>query len=256
MSRRSRGELRDLMIEAGCEVVRERGLAFDPPTLTYATVFDHLEQTRGIRLHRSQVHDRIWPNQEAYRLDVVVSTIRGSLAGSDDVDELVEDLDRPGNPTAARRLAEQWANTSIEISIKCADADRRIDLFVAAEALSTSGSTTAPEIAEATQLNLERRMEHNTQRLRDLASQLDLRPDPNLGLDDDEALAFLARAGSGLIEGGRLLETVDRDLHQPFETLDADGAPVTRTATALAFSLLVEEVFGLRPDASGQAENR
>jgi hypothetical protein len=255
MSRRSREELRDLMIDAGCELVRQRGLAFDPPSLTYATVFDHIEQTRGVRLHRSQVHDRIWANQEAYRIDVAVSTIRDSLAGSDHVDQLVEYLDRPDNPTAARRLAEQWVTESIEISIKHADANRRVDLFVAAEALSASGSRTAPEIAEATQLNLERRMEHNTQRIRDLASQLDIRPDPNLGLDDD-AFAFLARAGSSLIEGGRLLETVDGELNQPFETLDADGAPVTRTATALAFSLLVEEVFGLQPNESEAAENR
>ncbi len=80
------------MIDAGCELVRRRGLAFDPPSLTYANVFDHLEQTRGVKLHRSQVHGRIWENQDAYRLEVVLSTIADTLPGSAEVDELVAEL--------------------------------------------------------------------------------------------------------------------------------------------------------------------
>lgn len=245
MSRRSSEELRDLMIEAGCELVRQRGLAFDPPSLTYATVFDHVEATQGIRLHRSQVHDRIWPSQDAYRVEVVVSTIRNSLAGSDEVDQLVTDLDQPDGPESARRLALRWVMESIDISLEHADADRRIDLFVAAQALSTSGSATAPEIGEATRINLEARMEHNQERFRNLAGALGVDPDPDLGLSPDDAFALLARNGSALIEGGRLLETVDGELNRPFDTTDGDGKPVTLSATQLALSVLVEEVFGL-----------
>lgn len=243
MSRRPREELRDLMIEAGCELVRERGLAFDPPSLTYATVFDHVEQSRGIRLHRSQVHGRIWNSQEQFRIDVIVSTIQDSLAGSDEVDRLVERMERPDGPAAARRLAEQWVAESVQLSIDHADSDRRVDLFVAAQALSTSGSATAPEIGKATRENLERRMTHNKQRFRDLASRLGAHPKPDLALGPDDAFALLARTGSSLIEGGRLLETVDGELNRPFDTVDADGSPVTRTATTLGLTLLLQEVL-------------
>lgn len=245
------------MIDAGCELVRQRGLAFDPPSLTYAKVFDHLEQTKGIRLHRSQVHERIWANQEAYRIEVVVSTIRDSMAGSEEIDQLVEEMDRPDGLTSARRLAEQWVASSVEISIEQADADRRVDLFVAAQALSTSGSATAPDIGEAARANLEERMDHNEERFRVLASRLGVDPDPTTGLDPDDAFALLARNSSALIEGGRLLATVDGELDRPFETVDADGAPVIRTGTTLGLSLLLEEVLGLRStDVEPAAVNR
>ena len=71
-SRRSRDELRDLVMSAALELIRTEGLGAVSTTLTYQRVFDHLEETQGIRVTRASVHERIWNSQEEFRLDALI----------------------------------------------------------------------------------------------------------------------------------------------------------------------------------------
>ncbi len=246
MSRRTRSELRELMIEAGCELVRRRGLAFDPPSLTYANVFSHIEQTRGFRLHRSQVHGRIWESQDHYRIDVAIMTIRHAEAGSAEVDELVTALSQRLRPTTVLELVEGWVAASTGASRDGADADLRFDLLVAAQALSTSG--TAPEIAAAAATNLTERMTRNEQRYGAVADKLGLQVDPQYGLDPEDAYRLLARNSSALIEGARLMEPIDDVLGLPFEITDTEGDTQMQDIATFGLCLLVEQVFGINSD--------
>lgn len=255
MTRRSSEELRALMLDAGCELVRRRGLAFDPPSLTYANVFEHLEQTRGIKLHRSQVHGRIWENQEAYRLEVVVSTIANTLPGSAEIDGLVADLTAGRDPAELRDIIEAWVEASIGASREGAGVDRRFDLFVAAQALS-SGAATPDEIAEAVRSNLMHRMAHNEIRYRTVTERLGAQINPAIGIEPDDAFRLLARTSSALVEGARLLEIVDEDITRPFDTAEnTSGTLRSRDATMLGLTLMVEELLGITPGSDAPDES-
>lgn len=68
-SRRSRDELRRLVLEAGGLILREEGLE----ALTFKNAFDRLEQDTGIRLTNASVIRRVWENQAEFRADVLVA---------------------------------------------------------------------------------------------------------------------------------------------------------------------------------------
>lgn len=247
--RRSRDELRQLMIDAGCELLRERGLAFDPPSLSYANVFNHIEATRGVKLHRSQVHGRIWESQQRFRVDVVSEAISQLSPGSGEVDELVDDLRPPEPGEGIHFLVEAWVLASSGVTREVADLDLRFDLLVAAQALSASDSATDPEIAAAARANLHRRTAHNKQRYAKVAANLGLVPDPELGLDDADVWSILARTSSPLVEGARILESVGLQLTDPFITTASDGTSQQWHTAALGLLLMMEQLFGIDPDA-------
>jgi len=69
--RRSRAELKELMLTTGIEVMTERQAHVDPEALSYKSVFDRLEQNTGVRITYASVHERIWPSQRAFQLDVL-----------------------------------------------------------------------------------------------------------------------------------------------------------------------------------------
>ncbi len=245
MSRRSREELRQTMIEAGCELLARRGLAFDPPSLTYANVFQHLEATRGIRLHRSQVHGRIWESQDHYRTDVVIETIDQVLPGSDEVDALVADLAKDTGLTNMRALIEGWVAASIGVSRLGADQDLGLDLFVASQALSDEDSATAAHISQAATAHLGERMRYNEQRYDAVATKLGLDFVNDLDMDRDDAVRLLARNSSALVEGARLMESLDHQEPEMFDVLGDSGEPQTIDAATLGLIVFVEELFDL-----------
>ena len=82
--RRKRADLKQLVLTAGIEILERDGLGFGSEDLTYAKVFDHLEQTRGIRVTRGSVHERIWDNQRDFQLEVLAEVAEWDFAASID----------------------------------------------------------------------------------------------------------------------------------------------------------------------------
>jgi hypothetical protein len=70
-TRRSRAELKELMIEGGTEVLRELGVETQLSSVSYAKVFEHLQRTRGVRVTYGSVHERIWNSLQEYQLSVI-----------------------------------------------------------------------------------------------------------------------------------------------------------------------------------------
>lgn len=233
------------MIDAGCELVKRRGLSFDPPSLTYANVFQHLENTRNIRLHRSQVHGRIWESQDHYRTDVVIETIRQVLPASEEVDQQVADLAHDHGVEDLRALVEGWVAAAVGASRADADHDLGVDLFVAAQALAQSESETAQRISEAAGVNLNERMRGNEQRYDAIASSLDLSFVCDLDLDRRDAIQLLARTSSALVEGVRMMESLDGSDPETFTVVDDHGDPQRIDATTLGLIIFVEQLFDL-----------
>ena len=245
MSRRSREELRQLMIDAGCDLLARRGLAFDPPSLTYANVFQHLETSRGIRLHRSQVHGRIWESQDHYRTDVVIETINQVLPGSDEVDALVAGLANDTGITNMRALIEGWVAASIGVSRVGADRDLGFDLLVASQALSNQDSATAANISQAATTHLGERMLYNERRYDTVATKLGLDFINDLDMDRDDTVRLLARNSSALVEGARLMESLDNQEPETFNVLGDSGERQSIDAATLGLLVFVEELFDL-----------
>lgn len=74
--RRSRDELRRLVVAAGVELLLRDGLGLKAESLTYASVFAHIKQTRGINVHRSTVHPEVWASQEEFRAEILAEAAR------------------------------------------------------------------------------------------------------------------------------------------------------------------------------------
>ena len=72
-TRRSRDELRALLIDAGRAILDEEGLGVGAGALTFKRVFEHVEATTGVRLTNASVIRRVWENQEEYQLDVLLA---------------------------------------------------------------------------------------------------------------------------------------------------------------------------------------
>jgi len=245
MSRRSREDLRQIMVDAGCELVARRGLSFDPPSLTYANVFQHLETTQDIRLHRSQVHGRIWESQDHFRTDVVIETIRNVLPGSNEVDELVADLANDHGISDLRSLVEGWVTAAVGVSRTGADQDLGLDLFVAAQALAQSESATAKRVSDTATEHLGDRMLHNERRYDNIARALDVEFVNDLDIERADALRLLARNSSALVEGARLIESLDGTGPATFEILDSKDDQQTIDAATLGLMVFVEQLFDL-----------
>lgn len=89
--RRKRADLKDLVMTAGLEVLERDGIGVGAEDLTYAKVFDHLEQTTGVRVTRGSVHERIWDSQRDFQLDVLATVAEWDFVSSiDDTRSLIE----------------------------------------------------------------------------------------------------------------------------------------------------------------------
>ncbi|MBV8462367.1 MAG: hypothetical protein JO368_03680, partial [Acidimicrobiales bacterium] len=101
--RRSREELRELLVNAGVELLIDEGLGSGAGHLTFKRVFEWLEQNAGVRVTNASVIGRIWDNQSDYQTDVLVAI--ASTDGTEMVDAAFRAL-RPALAGFDRRTIE------------------------------------------------------------------------------------------------------------------------------------------------------
>jgi hypothetical protein len=82
--RRPRAELKELMIQGGVEVLQELGVETQLSSVSYAKVFEHIEQTHGVRITYGSVHERIWNSLQEYQLSVIERAGVWDQAGAGD----------------------------------------------------------------------------------------------------------------------------------------------------------------------------
>ena len=97
-TRRSREELRALIMEAGREVLQSEGLGNGIEHITFKRVFAHLEATRGLRVTNASVIRRIWDNQEDFQGELIGTIIDAQIdlevaAVAESVEELTAHVD-------------------------------------------------------------------------------------------------------------------------------------------------------------------
>jgi len=71
--RRSRRELRELLLSTARDILREEGLQTASTNLTFKRVFERVERTTGRSVTNASVIRRVWDNMADFQADVLVS---------------------------------------------------------------------------------------------------------------------------------------------------------------------------------------
>jgi hypothetical protein len=88
--RRSREDLRSLLLEAAQAILLEEGLGVGTDALTFKRVFDRVEKDTGVRLTNASVIRRVWDSQADYHTDVLVDIAADE--GTAETDRTIEAL--------------------------------------------------------------------------------------------------------------------------------------------------------------------
>lgn len=74
--RRSREQLKQLVLSAGLELLLKDGLSLKPESLRYSTVLGYIRETYGVTVSRASVHGRLWPTHDDYCTEVLACSIQ------------------------------------------------------------------------------------------------------------------------------------------------------------------------------------
>jgi hypothetical protein len=88
--KRSRDDLRALLIEAGRALLREEGFGTGAESLTFKRVLAHVHDETGIRLTNASIIGRVWENQAEYQIAVIEAV--ASDEGTTEVDATMRAL--------------------------------------------------------------------------------------------------------------------------------------------------------------------
>ena len=67
--------LRELVINAGLELIENEGLSLTFDSISYAKVFEYLWEEYEVTVTRGSVHERIWASQDDFRRDVLAESV-------------------------------------------------------------------------------------------------------------------------------------------------------------------------------------
>ena len=249
--RRSREELRELLLEAGREVLLTDGLGSGAEHLTFKRVLSHVADSRGIRVTNASVIGRIWDNQEDFQTDVVRSLVedRGDEEVEDTSTVLLDVLGRLDVSTPELRRA----SLSELIRVSCAEYLRTASTSSAtiqtalvtyvAAAHRTRGD---PEVVTWFRETNDRLTRKYTELYELGLAAVGYRVRPHLSLHDASV------ALSAFAEGILLRQAVEPDAFNCIVRVRAlDGVPVEWTVFALAMDALADFFTEPDPDWAG-----
>lgn len=102
--RRSRTELRDLLLRAGTDLLLQEGLASGAEHLTFKRVLDKLA-SEGIRITNASIIGRVWDSQADFQTDVLVSVAEDTVA---ELDTTVQALAEVLKEVDVSTLEHRW----------------------------------------------------------------------------------------------------------------------------------------------------
>lgn len=203
--RRKRSELKELLLETGLQLMADQSGPISAEALNYKLVFDRLEQTHGVRVTHASVHERIWPSQQAFQLDVLRAAAEslpadtflqaGAAAGV----LLTSDLSTTdGRRRATREMIRVACNSDM------ASPDITLSVYRSIRGTLSGLQPDDPEypriekVIEETRVTLASRY---LELFQQLAATLEVRAIDELGLGLDEALLHLFTQIVALADG-------------------------------------------------------
>lgn len=254
-TRRSRSDLKQLVLTAGVEQLVEEAPRFAIDTLTYKTVFDRLARTRGVKVTHASVHERIWASQRDFQLDVLTSAVAHvpgqnfktfSTAASDALADLslaTED-DRW---RATREVTRRGMNASIDST-----ADH--ELLVALRFLCSRIAAASPHAKDELEpvIELVRQTRRDTTALyvemvMFLTTALGLRLRADHGMSFEGAARTLSVVSTSTATGLEIDAFVDHDLPEDMPT-GPNGESQRWSAVAIAAWAMVSFLFEPDPN--------
>ncbi|MDW3219879.1 MAG: hypothetical protein R8F63_14790 [Acidimicrobiales bacterium] len=215
--RRPRAELKELMLQGGVEVLAAHGIEMQISSVSYARVFEHLEDTRGVRITYGSVHERIWDSLQEYQLAVIeraglwdssTSRARPRAAVQEAIDaaETAAPADRPH---AAREVWRRFANDAVDAGRQNDDWGRYLKTVVtmSTQPRGTLARDAAVEGARKSYADLEARARERLSAGLALGSGTGGAAFPA----DADLAAILARVSIAVAEGLDLRRTLTED---------------------------------------------
>ena len=140
--RRSRDELRALLLTTGVELLQERGLAGGAPHITLNEVFAALAERRGERVTPASVYKRIWDTQADYQLDLLISAAAFYPDGEeqptlDAARAVLQDADR-STPDGRQAALREICRVAGDVHVRVLEASRAWQIWVGVWALTVS----------------------------------------------------------------------------------------------------------------------
>lgn len=226
-----------MVIEAGIDLLREQGIGLGVSELRYESAFAVLAEHFDEHVTRGSVNERIWANQEAWRIDVLIEAIRRSDEMQSVVIDraLVEQTRRMPIDTPSQRwmVFSETCRLGAILHVEGVARSPEYQLFVAISSAwkaSTSGSVADDPLG----LQLLETRRATRQRVHDRylcgAVNLGLEPADEFGLSLNETVLFFA-ISSALTVSQAMRVRYEPESMRRFSATSPDGS--TREWNAL-----------------------
>ena len=251
--RRTREETRELVIGAALDLVREYGLGVEPTTISYQRVFDHLEQTTGVRITRASVHERLWASQEEFQVEVLLRVSRmetGLTAAAETAASVLESSDSQEPLVQMRELARNAPNAVLEVAADDPLFYSWVGFTLSLAKDSATRHRTRADLAARTKSEYLEAEVRGAELVRTLANAIGVRPRTDLFNGPHDGYILISRLGLTMAEGATVRMRFDKgELPDVELRTGPDGEAQTWTAFAAGYWALLNTFLEVDPDA-------
>ena len=247
-SRRTRAELRALLIDAALEVLRQDGLGTGAEQLTFKRVFERVAAETGIRVTNASVIGRIWANQAEFQ-----SAVLAEVASEEVTDQeravmaatagYVASVDR-STPEGRRIALREFLRLAGEANLVTGTTSRSWATVIGVWALASGSRAagTGDPIHEAMRASYAVIEDRSVVATKALMAFLGLRPRPPLDVRQ------FTTAVTALVEGCALRDRAAPGIRGLELPTGPDGALQPWTVLGVGLEALADQFFELDPD--------
>lgn len=253
-TRRSKDETRQLMLDAGAEVLVRDGISVGASTFRYSDAFALLAE-QGIKITRGSVHRRIWSSQEAWQLDVLSEAIRRRVERrrtivTNAVAAHISDM--PMSSVVERKMVlAEVSRIGALAFIDAAASGQDQELLPAAVAAWKASSDELPEHAVLGHFLGETITETIETLIADLTvvvGLLGLEPNPARGMPISEAARAYAAITTSLAYSLTIRIAHDPDIAKRFSARCPDGVHRDWNTFGMSNWLVMQGLFSMKDD--------
>jgi hypothetical protein len=246
--KRSREQLRVVMLQAAQEILLDEGLGVGTDALTFRRVFDRVEADTGLRLTNASIIRRVWENQTEYHTEVLLAIAadagdEGLAAVTQAIAPVLAALDT-SSPARRVAAAREICRVGGNAEITTLDGSAAWSLWIGVWALATAGEVTEQKrrIRQALSASYRSGNDQYLNTYLALSTLLGLRLRPGLTIHQ-----FTVAVGA-LAEGCALRNRVDEDQAGFLLPTGPGGEAQEWTLFSLGLQALAARFFEIDPE--------